>query len=125
MINVEAIVVGGGPAGSTCADYLKKGGVETIILDKKNFPRTKLCAGWITPKVIKDLQMDVDDYQGSLVEFDKLHFKFYGKKFPIRTHQYSIRRYEFDEWLLQRTGVPIHNHKVKEISKVGSNYVID
>jgi len=55
MINIEAIVVGGGPAGSTCAKNLKKGGIDTIILDKNEFPRTKLCAGWITPKVIKQL----------------------------------------------------------------------
>ena len=52
----ETIIVGGGPAGSSCAWKLKNTGSDVLILDKQTFPRLKLCAGWITAKVMEDLQ---------------------------------------------------------------------
>ena len=41
----ETLIVGGGPAGSTCAWELKKHGRDVLVLDKACFPRLKLCAG--------------------------------------------------------------------------------
>jgi flavin-dependent dehydrogenase len=99
MITSEVIIIGAGPAGSTCGWKLQQQGVECLILDKQKFPRTKLCAGWITPQVIKDLKLKVN--------------------------QYSIRRYEFDDWLLQRSGVAYHLHEVKNITRDDDNYIID
>ncbi len=125
MIYSQVIIVGGGPAGSTCAWMLRRHGIDCIILDKQPFPRTKLCAGWITPQVISDLQMDVERYPHSLTKFDRFHVHLYGRCLKIRVHQYAIRRYEFDHWLLQRSGVPVYTHHVKSIKKDGADYVID
>ncbi|MCK4821330.1 FAD-dependent oxidoreductase, partial [bacterium] len=50
MINTDVIIVGGGPAGATCAWRLRQSNIRCIILDKQRFPRTKICAGWITPE---------------------------------------------------------------------------
>ena len=90
------MVVGGSPAGSSCAWKLKQNKIETIVLDKKTFPGLKVCAGWITPKVLKDLELEIENYPRSILTFKKLHFSFRGKKFAVRTRQYSIRRYEFE-----------------------------
>jgi flavin-dependent dehydrogenase len=125
MIESEVIIIGGGPAGSTCAWKLKQHNIKTIILDKKTFPRLKLCAGWITPKVIKDLQFKIEEYPHSFLIFNKLYFHFYGRKFPIKTRQYSIRRYEFDHWLVQRAGVPLYHHTANQIHKANDRYIID
>lgn len=125
MINSKVIIVGGGPAGSTCARHLQRAGIDTIVLDKQDFPRDKLCAGWITPKVIRDLQINLDNYPSSIIKFSKLNFHFYGKKVPIKTRQYSIRRYEFDKWLLQRAEVKVYKHKVDKIKEESGRYVID
>lgn len=125
MIDSEAIIIGGGPAGSTCAWKLKQGGMETIILDKERFPRPKLCAGWITPKVVRDLKLDLDAYPHSLISFDRLHFHLYGLKVKSRTQQHSIRRYEFDDWLLNRANVPLYHHTVRYIRRENKNYIID
>lgn len=125
MIDSEVIVVGGGPAGSTCAWKLKQNNIETIILDKKAFPRYKVCAGWITPKVLKDLELIIENYPHSFLTFKRFHFRFKGKKLTLRTRQYSIRRYEFDHWLLERTGIPVHQYAVNHIRRENGHYIID
>ncbi|MFH1830302.1 MAG: NAD(P)/FAD-dependent oxidoreductase [Pseudomonadota bacterium] len=125
MISYEVIIVGGGPAGSTCAWRLKQSGVQCAILEKSVFPRAKLCAGWITPQVLSALNLDLNNYPHSLTSFEKLHFHFYGKAITIKTQQYAIRRYEFDDWLLSRSGVLVHNHEVRKIIKDGEHYIID
>jgi flavin-dependent dehydrogenase len=57
MRNCEVIVVGGGPAGASAARRLKQGGADVLVLDKEEFPRPKLCAGWITPEVVRDVDL--------------------------------------------------------------------
>jgi flavin-dependent dehydrogenase len=125
MITSKVIIIGGGPAGSTCGWKLKQSGVDCLILDKKKFTRTKLCAGWITPQVIKDLEINVDTYPHSLVKFDQFHVHIKNKYLKIKVHQYGIRRYEFDDWLLKRSGVAVHPHEVRNIERNGDDYVID
>ena len=44
----DAIIVGGGPAGSTCARFLMRGGARVAIVDRAEFPRVKLCGGWLS-----------------------------------------------------------------------------
>jgi flavin-dependent dehydrogenase len=125
MIYSEVIIVGGGPAGSTCGWKLRQNGIECLILDKQEFPRIKLCAGWITPQVINDLKIDIRDYPLSIVKFNKFHVHIYNKELKINVHQYAIRRYEFDYWLLKRCGVSAKRHEVKNIKKSGDYYNID
>lgn len=126
MIDSEVIIVGGGPAGSTCAWKLKQRGIASIVLDKKVFPRQKICAGWITPEVLRILEIKKEDYPHSLTTYNRLHFHLWGRKIPITTRrQYAIRRLEFDYWLLQRAGVPVYRQKVKHIRKESGYYVLD
>jgi flavin-dependent dehydrogenase len=54
-----------------------------------------------------------------------LNFHFYGRRLPVRTRQYSIRRYEFDNWLLQRSGAAVVQHRVSRIHKNDGRFIID
>lgn len=47
--DAEAIVVGGGPAGSVTSALLAEAGHAVILLDKASFPRHKACSEYITP----------------------------------------------------------------------------
>jgi flavin-dependent dehydrogenase len=121
----DVIVVGGGPAGASAARRLKADGADVLVLDKEVFPRLKLCAGWITPQVVTDLDLDPANYPHRFLTFRKLHFHFKGLRVPVPCVQHSIRRYEFDEWLLQQSGAPVVTHTVKEVRRDGSDYVLD
>ncbi len=49
MPDAEAIVVGGGPAGSALATSLAEAGHRVLLLDKASFPRHKACSEYINP----------------------------------------------------------------------------
>ena len=45
----DAIVVGGGPAGSATALQLARGGARVLLLDRARFPRDKPCSEYLSP----------------------------------------------------------------------------
>src|SRR5258708_37432441 len=107
MRNVETIIVGGGPGGSTCAGELRRQGRECLVLERKPMPRLKLCAGWVTPKVLADLAIDPAHYPHGMVKLESLKVVFGRRRRVLRTVpcvQYSLRRAEFDPLLLRRSG---------------------
>lgn len=125
MRSADVIVVGGGPAGSAAAQRLKEAGAEVLVLDKARFPRPKLCAGWITPEVVDDLRLQISAYPHSFLSFRRLHWHLKGLPLPIPTVQHSIRRFEFDAWLLERSGAEHVQHAVRDIRCDGQDYLID
>jgi flavin-dependent dehydrogenase len=46
---------------------LRQAGVDAVILDKSQFPRNKVCGGWITLDVIQQLAIDPADYTSTRV----------------------------------------------------------
>ena len=52
----DAIIVGGGPAGSSAALYASKIDLKTIILDKSDFPRDKICGDALSGKCVKYME---------------------------------------------------------------------
>ncbi|MFA6490209.1 MAG: geranylgeranyl reductase family protein [Candidatus Micrarchaeia archaeon] len=55
MDSYDAIVVGGGPAGSSCAMLLARRGARVLLLDKASFPRDKPCGDAIGGKALNVL----------------------------------------------------------------------
>ena len=57
------VVVGAGPAGSSAAIRLARAGFETVLVERKHFPRQKLCGEFISPECLrhfKDLCVDTE-----------------------------------------------------------------
>jgi menaquinone-9 beta-reductase len=125
MRSCDVLIVGGGPAGSTAAWQLRRAGRDVLLLDRERFPRTKLCAGWITPEVVRDLAMDLASYPHRLLTFPRLRVHLGRLHVPVPCVQYSIRRFEFDAWLLERSGAEVVQHNVRHITAVGDGYLID
>ena len=47
----DAVIVGAGPSGATCAYYLAKNGASVALLDKETFPRDKYCGDAVRCKL--------------------------------------------------------------------------
>src|SRR5205823_5993371 len=45
----DVAIVGGGPAGSTCAAFCASAGLRTLLLEREKFPREKVCGDCINP----------------------------------------------------------------------------
>ncbi len=125
MRQFDAVVVGGGPAGSACATKLVRAGLSVAVLDREEFPRTKLCAGWITPEVVADLDLDIQAYPYRFNTFEHIVVHIKGLTFNLDSPQHSIRRYEFDDFLLKKSGAEVIRHNVKNIAKVNGTYRVD
>lgn len=128
----ECLIVGGGPAGSSCAWALAQGGLDVAILDKQAFPRDKVCGGWITPQVIEELQIHLSDYsRGRILQpISGFRLGCIGDRIT-ETHfdepvSYGIRRFEFDDYLVKRSGaallegVPFHT-----IERRGDGWIVN
>lgn len=55
----DVIITGAGPAGTTAGYLLGQSGLSVLLLDRKNFPRKKACAGGITPKAMNLFPFDI------------------------------------------------------------------
>src|ERR1700704_2215080 len=45
----DVAIVGGGPAGSTCATFCALAGLRVLVLDREVFPREKVCGDCLNP----------------------------------------------------------------------------
>ncbi len=45
----EILIVGAGPAGSACAQWLARAGFDTLLVDQHDFPRDKTCGDGLIP----------------------------------------------------------------------------
>jgi geranylgeranyl reductase family protein len=112
MIESDALIVGGGPAGSTCARALRQAGWNVLVIDRARFPRDKVCGGWLTPEVFQLLDLDPGGYRAAGLTLEEitgfrtgvLRQRSVDTQYPCVV-SYAIRRYEFDEFLLRRAGV--------------------
>jgi geranylgeranyl reductase family protein len=111
METADAVVVGGGPAGSTCAWKLREAGRDVVLLDKADFPRDKPCAGWVTPQVFTERGIDPEEYRRggrTLQPITAFRTGLIGSREVEtvweRPVSWGIRRCEFDAYLLERSG---------------------
>lgn len=129
----DILIVGGGPAGSTLAYSLKNSGLKIGILDKQLFPRQKICAGWVTPEVMRVLNIDLDDYAKNRVlqkisgfKISQLGQKQVESKYSGEPVSYGIRRIEFDDYLLRRSGAElILNETFKKMEKASDGWLVN
>lgn len=104
---VDAVIIGGGPAGVSAGTVLQRKGYKTCIIDTRIFPREKLCAGVLTVKsvklihhIYKDLSFDDMDMR----DIHKIELLYNSKvigKYRVDNAYRVINRVEFDNKLLK------------------------
>lgn len=132
MDDCDALIVGGGPAGSACAWALRRAGLDTAILDRSTFPRNKVCGGWITPAVLDELQISAEEYSAGRVFQPLIGFRtsrMGGAEIQTdygRAVSFGIRRCEFDTFLLQRSGARIvQGTPLKTLERAGQQWIVN
>ena len=114
MVRCDALIVGGGPAGSTCARVLTRAGWDVLVIDRARFPRDKVCAGWVTPGVFRLLELDPTEYRSTGLTIQPItgfRTSLMGRPTVDTRYghviSYAIRRCEFDELLLRRSAARV------------------
>ncbi|MDQ7011324.1 MAG: FAD-dependent oxidoreductase, partial [Mariprofundaceae bacterium] len=132
MKSCDVLIVGGGPAGSACAWKLKQAGLDVAVLDKHRFPRDKVCAGWVTPQVLRSLHMDAEEYAKGRVLQPISAFRtgvIGGTALETRYEEpvsYGIRRCEFDHYLLDRSGAQLYlGESVRDIRRSAEGWIVN
>jgi menaquinone-9 beta-reductase len=114
----DALIIGAGPAGSTCARFLAQGGARVALVDRAQFPRVKLCGGWISSPIWEALALTPREYRGGLWEWTTCRVSYRGEERAIPCRGWFIRRFELDDFLLRRSGADLRlGVPVQEIAR--------
>jgi menaquinone-9 beta-reductase len=113
MKQFDVAIVGGGPAGSSCAAFCALAGLTTLVLEREKFPREKVCGDCLNPScwpVLERLGLaqrvrDLQHAKLSSVEFIAIN----GHKLIVDLPsgddcEISVKRSLFDNLLLRRAG---------------------
>jgi geranylgeranyl reductase family protein len=108
----DLVVVGAGPGGSATAYYASKAGLNTVVLDRQEFPRDKVCGDGLMPHAASEISL-----LGLGKWLDEPHhgkftgFSIYSQTAYLRQrvppslngpHGYVVKREETDARLLER-----------------------
>jgi flavin-dependent dehydrogenase len=102
-------------------------------MDKAVFPRDKVCAGWVTPQVFEDLRIDPEAYgnRRTLQPISGFRVGIIGGQAVVeaaydRTVSYGIRRCEFDDFLLRRSGARLRlGESLSGIRRDGRGWIVN
>jgi len=106
--------------------------MAVTVLDKAQFPRDKVCAGWITPAVVQALQLDTAAYARERVlqpitgfRTGLIHGRYLETRYPAAV-SFGIRRCEFDDYLLRRSGARTQlGQGLKSVEKRGKLWLVN
>ncbi len=107
----DVAIVGGGPAGSSCAAFCAAAGLRVALLERENFPREKVCGDCINPAcwpILRRLEV-AEGVRGlphgklDRVEFIGIGGRRLSVELPVGDDaEIAIKRSLFDQLLLDR-----------------------
>ncbi len=100
----DLIIVGGGPAGASCARRAALHGLDIVILEKSVHPRDKLCGGGLTPHVKDLVDFDISGAIERDIHAVRLISPSGRRPYLKRDTQagYTVKRDKFDHHLLKK-----------------------
>jgi menaquinone-9 beta-reductase len=117
-IRSDITIIGAGPAGTTAAIALAKKGIPSLLIDKQEFPRRKICGDGLSGNVLSNLnKLDpayITDLKESGLATASMAARFHspGLKMTELSFQsgdlaippgFICKRFDFDHFLLKKT----------------------
>ena len=98
----DAIVIGGGPAGSTAARKMATLGLRTLVLERSRHPRYKACGGGVPARTVKLVGLSIEEaVEGEVSTIEVSHFGERSfRKHSAEPFAYMVMRDRFDALLL-------------------------
>ena len=119
----DIAIIGGGPAGTTCALALKNSGLKVVLLEKATFPRDKVCGDAIPGLAVKTLRQISPQYAEKLAALPEKHLtkrtRFWlndKRKVELSwvNPAYTCKRIDFDqqlfEWTKAEQGIEVYEN---------------
>ncbi len=109
----KVVIAGAGPAGASLAIRLAQSGFETVLIERENFPRQKLCGEFISPECFPHFKSlgvldNMMDSGGDRI-LETRFFETGGRSIAVPTNWFgqgdfalSLSRAEMDDQLLER-----------------------
>ncbi len=116
----DTVVIGGGPAGASCAESLAEKGFSCLLLEKSDRRRYKACAGGVSFGAF-----NVNPVPSFIVERKIVRARIFSPSKSVEVGKaeepgYTVYRTEYDQWLRDQAvdkGAEIHyREKVKKVS---------
>ncbi|MDD4248808.1 MAG: geranylgeranyl reductase family protein [Methanosarcina sp.] len=109
----DLIIVGGGPSGASAGRRAGKLGLNTLLLEKEEFPRYKPCGGGLSDHALSYLDFELPE---EFIEWEVTGAKVFFKSQLIEAHKdyrlsVIVSRYMFDNLLLEKakeTEIEVH-----------------
>jgi len=107
----DVAIVGGGPAGATCAAFCANAGLRTLILEREIFPREKVCGDCLNPAgwpILRRLQLEARVRTLPHGMLDRVEFIGIGGRTLAVTlpagdrAEIAVKRSLFDQLLIRR-----------------------
>ena len=107
----DVAIVGGGPAGSSCAAFCTMAGLQSVVLERERFPREKVCGDCLNPScwpVLERLELadrvrDLPHSKLYSVEFISIDGRGVTVDLPSGADgEISVKRSLLDDLLLRR-----------------------
>ena len=113
MEHFDVAIVGGGPAGSSCAAFCALAGLHTLVLEREKFPREKVCGDCLNPScwaVLNRLDLANRTWTLPHAKLERVEFIAIGGRRVIvdlpsgEECELAVKRSLFDDLLLKRAG---------------------
>jgi flavin-dependent dehydrogenase len=105
MLEHDALVLGGGLAGSAIATILARAGKHTVLIEKNKDPQHKVCGEFLSPECIPflhELGICPEELGAQIIHSLRVVLNDVVCEVPLQNWGYSITRRALDEALLQR-----------------------
>ncbi len=107
----DLLIVGGGPAGAATAYWAASSGLDTVIVERKVFPREKTCGDALTPRAVHQLEaMGLKEHLEHYHRFEGLRVVAHGRTLEMGwpehpvfpSYGFVVRRSDLDTFVARQ-----------------------